>query len=141
MSEDWLPEIEKALLGRSCEVVRREADWALYLVGGGSIALPIPWRIVADDRIAFANEDDGQLFGLPTPIDGQAKANSLVASRVITGIRVDRQTLDLTIYFDEEVRIDAFSNSSGYEGWHIHLPPEVGGLSVVAMGIGEVAIF
>jgi hypothetical protein len=141
MNVDWLPRIEKALIGRECEIARREADWVVNVSGGASIALPIPWRIVAGGRIAFANEDDGQEFGLPAPLDGEVKANSLIASRRITGLRVDGETLDLAIRFEEAVRLDAFSNSSGYEGWHIHLPPEDGSLSVVALGGGEVAIF
>jgi hypothetical protein len=141
VTDHWLPQVEKALIQRRCEVVRREADWALNLVGGGSISLPIPWRIIADDRIAFADQDDGQWFGLSAPLDGQAKANSLIGSRPMRGMRVDRQTLDLAILFEDAVRLDAFSNSSGYEGWSIHLPRSDGGLSVIAMGGGEVAVY
>ncbi|WP_426263115.1 hypothetical protein [Sphingomonas sp. PWP1-2] len=146
MMDDWLPEIESALLGRRCEGVRRDPDWTINLAGGGSIALPLPRRIVADNRvadnrIAFARDDDGQWFGLPTPVDGEAKADSFVASRSITRIGINRQTLDLTIFFDNGVRLDAFSNSSGYEGWRIYLPPENGSLNVVALGGGEVAMW
>ena len=141
MSLDWLPRIEKALLGRVCEIARREADWVVNIRGGASIALPIPWRIVAGGRIAFANEDDGQQFGLPERINGEKKANSLIGSRPITGMRVDPETLDLTVLFEEAVRLDAFSNSSGYEGWHIHLSPDDDSLSVIALGGGDVAIY
>lgn len=141
VTDNWLLEVEKALLGLRCEGVRRDPDWTLNLTGGGSIALPLPWRIVADNRIVFARDDDGQWFGLPAPVDGEAKADSLIALRIITGIRVDRQTLDLTVFFDGEVRLDAFSNSSGYEGWRIYLPPESGGLNVAALGGGEVAMW
>ncbi len=141
MTVDWLPRIEKALLGRRCEIARREADWVVNIRGGASIALPIPWRIVAGGRIAFANDDDGQWFGLPAPVDGEIKANNLIGSRRITGLRVDRETLDLAVLFDEDLRLDAFSNSSGSEGWHIHLSPDDGSLSVVALGGGEVSIY
>jgi hypothetical protein len=138
---DWFPRLEKALLGRQCKIVRREADWVVNLIGGGSIALPIPWRIVAYGRIAFADEDDGQKFGLPAPVDGEAMANDLIASRSITSLSIDIQTADLAIHFGDAVRLDAFNNSSGYEGWHINLPPENGGMSIVALGGGDVAIF
>jgi len=141
MKVDWLPRLEQALLGRQSEIARREHDWVITVIGGGSIALPIPWRIVADGRIAFANEDDGQRFGLPAPIDGEAKANGLIASRSITSLSIDMQTADLVIHFGDAVRLDTFSNSSGYEGWHINLPPEDGGMSVVALGGGDIAIY
>jgi len=141
MKVDWLPLLEQALLGRQSKIARREHDWVITVIGGGSIALPIPWRIVADGRIAFANEDDGQQLGLPAPVDGEAKANDLIASRSITSLSIDTQTADLVIYFGDAVRLDTFSNSSGYEGWHINLPPENGGMSVVALGGGDVAIF
>ncbi|MCP8892230.1 hypothetical protein [Sphingomonas faeni] len=140
MDVEWLPQLEKALLGRRCKIARREADWVITASGGGSIALPIPWRIVANGRIAFANEDDGQQFGLPSPVDGEAKANELIGERSITSLSIDRQTADLMIYFGDEIRLDTFSNSSGYEGWHISLAPEHGGISVIALGGGDVAI-
>jgi len=141
MKVDWLPLLEQALLGRQSKIARREHDWVITVIGGGSIALPIPWRIVADGRIAFANEDDGQQLGLPAPVDGEAKANDLIASRSITSLSIDTQTADLVIYFGDAVRLDTFSNSSGYEGWHINLPPENGGMSVVALGGGDVTIY
>lgn len=141
MNVDWLTWLETALLGRQGEMARREHDWVITFIGGGSIALPVPWRIVADGRIALANEDDGQQFGLPAPVDGEAKANGLIASRAITSLSIDRQTADLVIHFGDAVRLDTFSNSSGYEGWHINLPPENGGMSVVALGGGDVAIY
>ncbi len=78
---DWFRRLETALVGRQCKIARRETDWVVNLTGGGSIALSIPWRIVADGGIAFANEDDGQMFGLPAPVDGEAKANSFILSR------------------------------------------------------------
>ena len=84
MNADLLLELETQLLGRQCEIVRREADWAANFVGGGSISFPIPWRIVANGRIAFANKDDGQQFGLPAPVDGEVEANRLIRGRTIS---------------------------------------------------------
>jgi hypothetical protein len=141
MNGDWLTRVEQALLGRQCEIARRETDWVITVVGGGSIALPIPWRIVTNGRIAFANEDDGQQFGLTAPVDGEAKANGLIASRPITSVSIDTQTADLVVHFGDAVRLDTFSNSCGYEGWHITFPPENGGMSVVALGGGDVVIY
>lgn len=140
MNDDLLARLEEQLVGRQCEIGRREADWVVNLAGGGSITLPIPWRIVANGRIAFASEDDGQKFGLPAPVDGEARANTLIGSNSITGMSIDSQTADLTVHFGNVLRLDAFNNSCGYEGWHISLPSEHGGISVVALGGGDGAI-
>lgn len=138
---DWLAQLQTHLVGRQCVIHRRESDWAVSVVGGGCIALPVPWRIVANGRIAFADEDDAQQFGLATPIDGVKRANSLIGSRSITGISVDNETADLTIRFSDGVRLDAFNNSSGYEGWCISVPFHDTCMSVGALGGGAVSIF
>jgi hypothetical protein len=141
MGRDLLEELEQNLLGLCCSIERGEFDWSVNLDGGGSITLPVPWRIVADGRIALADTDDGQQFGLPAPLDGQAEANRLLGGKPITEVRVDPQTADLTIQFDGGVRLDVFNHSAGYEGWHINLPPERGGMWVIALGGGDVTIF
>lgn len=141
MNTDWHPELENRLLGRQCEIVRRKADWVANLVGGGSIALPVPWRIIANGRIAFASEDDGQTFGLPAPLDGEIVAKRLLGGHSITKILVTPDTADLTLHFGRTLRLDAFNNSSGYEGWRIVLPSDDGSISVVALGGGDVAVF
>jgi hypothetical protein len=138
---DLLHALEQNLIGLGCAIERREADWAANLDGGGSISLGVPWRIVAAGRIAFADQDDGHQFGLPAPLDGQAEANRLLAGKAITKVSVDAETADLSIHFDGEVRLDAFNHSAGYEGWQINLPPERGGMWVIALGGGSLSIF
>jgi hypothetical protein len=141
MSQDLLGKLQKHLVGRCCSIERREADWAANLEGGGTISLPVPWRLVVDGRIAFADGDDGQQFGLPAPLDGQTEANRLIAGRSITQVSIDTETADLCLRFEGSVRLDTFNYSAGYEGWHINLPPEHGGMWVIALGGGEVSIF
>jgi hypothetical protein len=140
MSLDHLSNFESLLVGRRCVIERREADWALNLEGGGSISLPVPWRVVANGRIAFADEDDGQKFGLPGPLDGEALVNRLLGGRPIARAEVDRQTADLALHFGSAIRLDVFNYSAGYEGWHAILPPDAGGTWVIALGGGEIAI-
>ncbi|OWJ59026.1 DUF6188 family protein [Inquilinus limosus] len=141
MDDDWRVTLEQNMVGRRCSVERREADWAINLDGGANVSLPIPWRIIAEGRIAFADEDDGQRFGLPSPVDGEAEANRLLAGKAITRVTVHQETADLTLDFEAGVRLEAFSNSSGYEGWKIILPRGSGGLWIIALGGGGVAVF
>jgi hypothetical protein len=141
MKQNLLLDFEKGFVGRACSVVYRGADWALYIDGGGSIALGAPWRIVCDGRIVLTDEDDGQKFGLATPVDAQAKANDTVFGKAIEKISVNAETADLAIYFDGSLRIDVFNNSSGYEAWQAQLPSDCGGRLVVALGGGGIAIY
>ena len=50
-------------------------------------------------------------------------------------------TADLTLYFGNGLRLDAFNNSAGYEGWQIGLPNENGDMLIIALGGGEVVTF
>src|SRR5689334_9731729 len=62
-----------ALKGRSCRVVRREADWTLDFGDGHTISVAAPWRLVTAEGIAFGDEDHGHQFGLPAPVDGPTR--------------------------------------------------------------------
>lgn len=108
---------------------------------GWGIALSVPWRIVAESRIAFADEDDGQMFGRSALVDGEAEARRLLTGKRIVQASVDRQTADLTLRFDPDARLDAFNNSSGYEGWQAYCCINGGPVSIVALGGGGITIF
>lgn len=128
--------LSSALRGRECCVSRREADWNFDFGGRLHIAASVPWRIVTGDGIAHGDEDDGQQFGLPQPVDGEARVNALLSGQKVCKVEVDGQTADLRVLFDGGARLDFFNNSSGYEGWQASVP--VGGrvLTVVAIGGG-----
>ena len=141
MEQDWLVALSQKLTGRRCSIQRREGDWAASIHGGGVISLGVPWRIISEGRIAFADQDDGQKFGLPAPLDGEAEANRLLSGKTIEKVTVDPETADLGLHFESGVRLEAFNYSAGYEGWQIILPPAEGGMWVIALGGGDVSIF
>ncbi len=139
MLHDQVAEFEAILIGRSCVIGRREHDWTFDLCEGVGLAVSAPWRIVFDGRIAFASEDDGQMFGLKSPVDGEAEARKLVGDKAITAAALDKETADLVLYFDAATRIDVFNNSMGYEGWQASYGIHDKRWSLIAMGGGEVA--
>ena len=89
----------------------------------------------------FADSDDGQKFGLPEPINGEARANVLLDGRHVAYIEHDQLTADLHIYFDGETRIDVFNHSSGYEGWQAGFSNGEASGSIIGLGGGDLAIF
>lgn len=141
MDRDYIAEFEHALVGREVSIERREHDWLASLGAEDSIRVSAPWRIVANGRIAFADQDDGQKFGLQAPLDGEAEANTLVQCKAIKKAIVDRQTADLTLHLVDGTRVDIFNNSSGYEGWEAGLATPKGSMMLVALGGGDVSIF
>jgi len=104
------------------------------------IAAFVPWRVVTADGIALGLEDDGQRFGLPRPLDGEARVNELLSGQRVSEIEVDAQTADLRVVFDGGARLDFFNNSSGYEGWQASVPIHGRVLTIVALGGGELAV-
>ena len=74
------------LSGRQCKVQRREADWNFSFGEDLNIGASVPWRIVTAEGIGHGHEDDGQWFGLPQPVDGEAKANGLLGQRSVVTV-------------------------------------------------------
>lgn len=139
MKRDHVAESETSLIGRSCVIGRREYDWTFDPAGGIGLAVGAPWRTVSHGRIAFASEDDGQLFGRTTPVDGEAEARQLFEGKTITAATLDRETADLTLHLGAATRIDVFNNFLGYEGWQASYVVADKRWSLIAMGGGEVA--
>jgi len=100
----------------------------------------VPWRLVANGRITSGDEDDGQLFGLPAPLDGEERAASVLGERVVQAVHLDQETGDLRIIFDGNGRIDVFNHSCGYEGWHAYYTAAGKRWGLIAMGGGEIAV-
>jgi hypothetical protein len=139
MTSDRVAEFESVLVGRNCVVGRREHDWVFDLSGSVRLAVSASWRIVFNGRIALASGDDGQVFGLTTPVDGEAVAHHLLKGKAITAVTLDQETADLTLHFGAATRIDVVNNSMGYEGWQASYAVGDKRWSLIAMGGGEVA--
>jgi hypothetical protein len=142
LNTDLLNAISDAMQGCSGLGTRMEGGWSFSLTrtdpGGGVIFVSAPWRIVTGAGIAHAADDDGQWFGLPEPVDGEAKANALLGERRVTSFAVDRVTADIRVEFGGAVRLEVFNNSTGYEGWSATF--QVGPEEVTLVGGGGGAL-
>lgn len=141
MATDHLSPLLRAFVGRTCTVERQENGWAFAFGEGAGLGVSVPWRIVTDAGIAFADTDDHQQFGLPQPVDGQARSNELLAGRRVVSFDVDAKTADIRIAFEGDVRLEMFNNSSGYEGWSAAVQKDGRTISVIGLGGGDVAIY
>lgn len=103
---------------------------------GDKVVLQIgsPWRVMKNDGIAHGHLDHGQQFGLPEPVDGEARAADLLKDRAARAATVVHGSADLIVDLGSGVRLEVFNNSSGHEGWLLHAPD---GRSFIAQGGGR----
>ena len=132
-------DLNAVLVGSVCTNVTRfgPESWRFEFGQDTTLDVRCPWRIVADGRIALGNADDGQQFGLPTPVDGTSEATRLLAQPVVT-VAIREDTSDIVIQLGNNVSLEVFNSSSGYEGWEC---ASSNGLLAIASAGGELQIY
>jgi hypothetical protein len=114
-----------------------EGVWEFSFQRAG-LNITCPWRIVSNGVIILAASDQGQKFGLPSPVDVFSKTMEYLHDATVESVEIDQETSDLCIRFSGGIRVDAFNDSSGYEGWNY---ADQTGVMLVAMGGGQLAIW
>jgi hypothetical protein len=132
--------LDERLKGLSCAAVIRTAALWQFTFGQSqaSLNLHCPWRLLVGGAIAYGCDDHEQQFGLPERIDGVKRTEGLLSSSLVTRVSVREGCGDLEIAFDSGVRLEAFNNSAGYEGWTCSLWD---GPVVVALGGGNILVW
>ena len=132
-------EIDAAFVGLVCtSVVRFAADsWRFEFGGRTTLDVRCPWRIREKGRIALGNADDGQQFGLPSPVDARQEALRLLSDKIVR-VTIRENTADLVLELERGTSLDVFNSSSGYEGWECC---SKNGLLLVAQGGGELGLW
>ena len=131
--------LSEALLGLPCTRIEHPSDWFWQIGFGDNIVvfgIESPWRLLFQGSIAFGDEDQGQRFGLPEPVDGPARCLEILKATHVTSAGIREGVGDLTITFDNGAMLEIFNHSSGYEGWSCTFEK----LNIIALGGGELAI-
>lgn len=89
------------------------------------LAVGALWRIVGTTYVCVSSEDDGHQFGLPRPVDAEAKANELLGGKTVLAIEFDGCTGDLRFQFEGPLTLEILTTSSGYESWQMWHRQEV----------------
>lgn len=108
--------------------------WWFRFSGGGVVRTESAWRIVIAGHIALTSEDHRQQFGLPAPIDAEAKVRYLLCARKIEAAEVREDTGDIVLRFESGERLEVIPLSSGYQSWDVTAP---NGLRIIAQGGGN----
>ena len=120
-------------------VVRDEEchEWVFSFEHPLALRVASPWRIRdGDGRIALGWLDHGHRFGLPSPVNGEARALSLLGGSTIIAAEADDASGDLSVRTEGGAELQLFNASSGYEGWQLC---GEGGRTIVAIGGGGTA--
>jgi hypothetical protein len=111
----------KKMIGERLKSAHKlDYDWDFRFDAGSCVMFQSVWRLVSDTAIEVTSEDDGQKFGLKTPIDAAAQLRETIGDKPIRDVHIDGVTSDLTIHFGEHLRLEVVSTSSGYEAWSLH---------------------
>jgi hypothetical protein len=118
-------------------LARRDYDWVVTFDKDANIVIACLWRLLEAGRIRFTSNDDGQQFGLPTPVDAAAEVNGRLAGAAVEAVELRPGLLDLDLRFSTGHTLQIIPNSSGYEAW----TASSGDRQFIAVGGGELAIF
>jgi len=106
-----------------------------FVFGNSRLSVHSLWRVTDEATILLTREDDGQRFGLPTPINARQRASELLDRAVVRSVTVDEQKGDLAISFGQW-RLEVINDSSGYEAWTLHGPTT----DIIAASGGKVQV-
>jgi hypothetical protein len=126
--------------GLACEEIRHDPEtdrWEFRFGSNVSFAVATPWRVLAGGRIQVGGADDGQWFGLPRPVDAAARAMEFLRGRPVREFSIDLLSADVSVDFGDDVLLQVFNSSSGYEGWE--LSDESSTRLLIGMGGGGLA--
>ena len=94
------------------------------------------WRLLEMNKIIFVSLDNEQQFGLPKPIDLAEELNKILIGKRLKKIDVIKDTFDLSLTFTEELRLEIYIASSGYETYDFSINDK----RYIGLGSGDIAI-
>ena len=95
------------------------------------------WRVLKNKKIQWVSLDNGQQFGLPNPINLIDKLTSELKGKHLLEIIVKPNTADLLLNLTDNLQIEIFISSSGYESYNFSINKK----NYIGMGSGEIAIY
>ncbi len=95
------------------------------------------WRLLENKKIKLVSLDNGHQFGLPKPVDLATEINKYLTNKKILEIKIKQDTADLKLTLTDNLIIEVFISSSGYESYNF----TIGNKNYIGLGSGDIAIF
>lgn len=119
-------------------VTLNEDDKSWYFVFANQITFNVSafWRLVVDKKIQLVSLDNGHQFGLLKPVDLSQMLTEALSGKTLIEIRVSQNTADLLLTFTDNIEIEIFISSSGYETYNF----SIDGKRYIGMGSGDLTV-
>lgn len=135
MDDSWTSK----LAGRSIEGIEQSESsfCVIRLSGGYHLRIESLWRILSAGTLVLTSQDEGQPYGLGSPIQAIEELSNKLLAQTVSSIVVTPGTADLTLNFGK-LSLQVISDSSGYEAWQVEGPA---GTVAVGQGGGNVVLY
>ncbi len=116
----------------------KDADnWYFVFTENISFNISTFWRLLNDKHIELVSLDHGHQFGLANPVDLSQLLTDALTGKTLLEIKVKKETADLLLTFSDNLEIEVFISSTGYETYNF----SVNKRKYIGMGGGEIAVF
>lgn len=95
------------------------------------------WRVIDGNKIIYTSEDHHQKSGLSQPIDLTKAVLEIFKNIHLKRIEVQDGTGDLILNFSDQLKIEIYITSSGYESYSFWIEDK----RYIGLGGGKTAIF
>jgi len=112
-------------------------SWIFYFTEGIYANSSGFWRLLQKHKILFVSLDNNQQFGLPKLIDLVEELYRILSGQRLKKIEVIKDTYDLTLTLTNDLTIEIYISSSGYETYNFSIDDK----SFIGLGSGDIAIF
>ena len=91
-----------------------------YLVFAGTVVFNVAafWRLLDNKQIKLVSLDHGHQFGLTKPVDLSQSLTDALTGKTLLEIKVKQNTADLLLTLTDNLEIEIFISSSGYETYN-----------------------
>jgi hypothetical protein len=111
-------------------------DWLFDFSNSVSVLVSGFWRLLINGNIVYVSMDHLRQFGMPAPVDMVAELSKCLHGKILNRINVNEGTGDLRLSFNDNIEMEAFITSTGYESYQF----SIGVKRYIALGGGEIAI-
>lgn len=111
-------------------------NWHFAFEAKTSVSFEGFWRLFKSNKIAIVCSDYEQQFAHQETLDLVSMLNAELKDKVLNEIKVDKYSGDLTLTIQDDIRVEFYTSSSGYETYQLNYKGEI----YVGMGGGSVAI-
>jgi hypothetical protein len=91
--------------------------WTFEFDEGRSLRVECAWRVRDERAVVISSADDGQRFGHDRPANVRDLVRERLVGRRAVDFGIDAATGDIDAEFDRGLRLQTFTESTGYEAW------------------------